>query len=56
MVNDLINELDTYFNGYFSLFAGVLVAWLGVSLVLDLISFGIFKAFSLINVINSRRT
>lgn len=56
MLNDMIAELDSYFNGYFSLFAGVLIAWLGVSLVLDLISFGIFKAFGLINVINSRRT
>ncbi len=56
MVNDFIHELHNIFGGYFEVFAGVFMAWLGISVVLDLISFGIFKAFGLINVINSRRT
>lgn len=43
-------NLQQIFNDYGNIFFGAMFVWFGTCITFDLLSFGIFKAFCLLNI------
>ncbi len=50
MINDLFENAEGLFNEYGNTFFTLFFIWFGVCITYDLLSFGIFKAFGLLNI------